>query len=125
MIGKHILLSTLLTFSLSPLTSLAEDRIDHYQGTTVATLEEAVKVFSEQNQKLQSLIESETLTAESLNAIHQLTYTLENALGKVNHELNTLADTLEEVHLASETGNAEKTKVKAAEFLSVSRQVID
>ena len=48
---------------------------------------------------------------------HQLTYTLEIALEKINQEMAALADTLEEVHVASETSAPEKLVEEGKKYM--------
>jgi hypothetical protein len=53
--------------------------------------------------------------------IHELTYTLENALGKLSEDLAKAAVDLEEVHLASEkldTGLSKNSQI----FMQISQQ---
>jgi len=113
---------TLLMFLST--AAVAEDRPDHYKGEPVETLEQAVQKFSEYNRKLDVLLEKEKLSAAEMATVHQLTYTLENALNKINAELARLSETLEVVHKASETVDADTTLSKGREYLSVSRQLI-
>jgi len=99
------------------------DRIDHFKGKPADTLQEAVANFSEYNHKLEGILNGE-LTNEALTEIHELTYTLENALEKINEELTRLADTLEEVHVATEQYDPDVVLSKGQEYLSVAREVI-
>ncbi|MCA1806064.1 MAG: hypothetical protein LC646_12220 [Xanthomonadaceae bacterium] len=102
----------------------ADERPDHFKGLPANTLEEAVRNFSEHNHKLEAVLTQDTLTSRELFAIHELTYTLENALERINTELEALAETLEEVHVASETADTETVRSKGGEYLSVSRKMI-
>lgn len=102
----------------------AEERPNHFKGLPAHTLEEAVRNFSEHNHKLEAMLAQDTLNSRELFAIHELTYTLENALERINTELEALAETLEEVHVASETADTETVRSKGQQYLSVSRKVI-
>ncbi|KPP96825.1 DUF6746 family protein [Marinobacter sp. HL-58] len=106
-----------------PISSLA-DEVEHYEGKESATLKEAVANFSEYNEKLENILSGE-LDAEAMNEIHQLTYTLENALGKINEEFDGLAVTLEEIHLGSERADAEGVASNGKSYLETSRTVIE
>lgn len=64
------------------------------------------------------------LTDNDLMTIHQLTYTLENALEKINIDLEELAQTLEKVHVASETNNREALKEAGSAYLKTSRIIV-
>ncbi len=109
-----------LTF---PVTSFA-DEVEHYEGKESATLKEAVANFSEYNEKLEKILDGE-LTPEAMNEIHQLTYTLENALGEINEEFDGLAVTLEEIHLASESADTDGVASNGKNYLETSRTVIE
>lgn len=125
----RILLPSAVLLAIFAVSAVAYDdhreRVDHYEGLPAETLEDAVKNFSEYNRKLAAVLDKGELTAEDLDTIHQLTYTLENALEKINEEFSALADTLEEVHVASETTDYETVKTKGQKYLSVSRQLIE
>ena len=121
-INLTILAVTVLMFLST--AAVAEDRPDHYKVEPVETLEQAVQKFSKFNSKLEVLLEKEKLSAAEMATVHELTYTLENALNKINAELARLSETLEAVHKASETLDADTTLSKGREYLSVSRQLI-
>lgn len=104
--------------------AMSDDRVEHYEGKTAESLEEAVGHFSEYNAKLSEALQKDELTGEDLETIHELTYTLENALAIIREDLAELADTLEAVHLASETHDPEDTKKHGAAYLEAARTVI-
>ena len=54
-----------------------------------------------------------------MTKVHELTYTLENALAKINDELGKLAVTLEEVHLASEKYDADAVRDHGDAYMEV------
>jgi gas vesicle protein len=101
-----------------------EERVDHYRGLPAETLEEAVTNFSEYNTRLAAVLDKPELTAEDLESVHEITYTLENALEKINAEMDELAETLEALHLASETDDPEGTKSHGADYLETARTII-
>ena len=94
-------------------------------GEASETLEQAVKNFSEYNAKLEAVLAAEgKMDLEQMDAIHQLTYTLENALEKIRKDLDGLAETLEQVHVASEHADEETVRTAGAEYLKVSRTLV-
>ncbi|MCW5599326.1 MAG: hypothetical protein KIT59_09470 [Nitrosomonas sp.] len=117
------LITSLLALSLSTMAQ-AEERPDHFKGKPSETLEQAVVNFSEYNGKLADLLAKDALSPQDLHQVHELTYTLENALEKINAELTELANTLEAVHVASENGDAKTTKEQGARYLDTARKVI-
>lgn len=104
--------------------AMADDRPSHFKGQPSPTLEAAVANFSEHNKQLAALLAKDNLRPEDMLKVHELTYTLENALGKLRDELSDLADTLEEVHVASEKLDAKAVKAKGEQYLKTARQVI-
>ncbi|WP_303900906.1 DUF6746 family protein [Thiohalomonas denitrificans] len=98
--------------------------IDHFKGKPAKTIEQALENFAEYNQRLDAMLSGGELNATSLATIHEYTYTLENALEKIQAELELVADTLEEVHRASETNETQTVLTKSREYLSASRQAI-
>ncbi len=55
--------------------------------------------------------------------VHRLTYTIEAALEKISDELEELAETLEEIHIASETVEPETMTAKGKEYLKVTEEL--
>lgn len=96
----------------------ADDRLDHYQGKPADTLEQAVANFTEGNRELRQLLAGEVSNAD-LARVHELSYTLENALGKMNKEMKVLAVLLEQVHLASETAKAETVQGSGRAYFEI------
>ena len=122
---KRSLLALTLAAGFLAQPALADsERPEHYKGLPSETLEEAVKNFSEYNTKLETVLAAEDLDLAKLDEIHQLTYTLENALGKIKADLDTLSETLEAVHKASEHGDAETARREGAKYLSTSRTLV-
>ena len=116
----------ILTFVAMSATSAIgdEERVEHYKGLPAETLDDAVTNFSEHNTRLASVLEKSELTGEDLQTVHELTYTLENALEKINADLTALAETLEALHVASETDDPEGTKTHGAAYLKTAQTII-
>lgn len=103
--------------------AVADERPSHFKGLPAPDLATAVSNFSEYNNRLEAAINGE-LTDADLGEIHILTYTLENALEKINVDLEALAQTLEKIHIASETANRDVLKDAGPVYLTTSRSVI-
>ncbi len=121
---KNVIKGAVLVVSLAVAGgAMADDRPDHFKGLESPDLQTAVANFSEYNKRLEKALSGE-LTDADLVEIHQLTYTLENALEKINDDLEELAETLEEVHVASETFNRDDLRKAGPAYLKVARTVI-
>lgn len=121
---KNVIKGAVLAVSLTFVGgAFADERPDHFKGLEAPDLQTAVANFSEYNTRLEEVLKGE-LTDMDLLKIHELTYTLENALEKIEDELEELAETLEEVHIASETFNRDALKKVAPVYLETARTVI-
>lgn len=119
-----LLMATVVTLGFTPLAP-ADERPDHFEGKPAETLEQAVVNFTEYNTKLKELLAQETLSPQDLHEVHQLTYTLENALAKINTEFAGLEKTLEAIHVASESADAKTVKTQGRAYLDTAGKVIE
>jgi len=122
---KPLLAIILTTAGLSLAATATAAEVEHYQGKEAKTLEQAVTNLRDYNQRLEALLEKEDLTAAELEKVHQLTYTLENALKRINTELGSIAGNLETVHLASERRETETVRSKGRIYLQQVDTLID
>lgn len=113
------LFSALFSLNLS-----ASEQPEHFKGLVPKNINEAVTNFSEYNAKLAAIIKQKKLSPEEMNTVHELTYTLENALGKLSAELGTLAETLEAVHLASEHADPKTVQEQGALYIETAKKII-
>jgi vacuolar-type H+-ATPase subunit I/STV1 len=120
-LNARILAAT--TALLFTLPGVASEDYDHYEGESATSLEQAVANLSEYNNRLEKVLSGE-LTPEAMNEVHQLTYTLENALGKMDEELEDIAERLEKVHKASEHAAPDTVKTEGAVYLEKSRTIV-
>lgn len=86
-------------------------------------LSSAVASFSEDNKRLEAALGQE-LAAERLKEIYEISYRLQGSLSTINMRMDELADTLEELHIESESANAEAVSEYGASYLEVARSVI-
>ena len=120
---KVLIQCTTLTAALAFSGLTVASDVDHFEGKASDTLPQAVANFSEYNDKLEAVLEGE-LTPEAMNEVHRLTYTLENAIARMSEELDSLAETLEEVHLASESADTETVSEQGPAYLEKSRDLV-
>lgn len=99
--------------------------VDHYEGKKADTLEEAVTNLREYNGRLEALLDKEELSADDHAQVHRLSYTLENALKRIEEELPGIAADLESVHLASERQEAETVRSDGRKYLEQIDTLID
>lgn len=107
-----------IALSLGFAAGAQEPRIDHYSGEPADSMPQALDNLAGYNAKLQALLAEDEV---DLHTVHELTYTLENALQRVQADLADAAEALEEVHLASEAADADTVKARGADYLEATR----
>lgn len=102
---------------------LHADEVRHYEAKSSDTFPEAVANFNEYNALMADLLETDPLTVDEMERIHELTYTIEVALAKMVETLSALPATLEEVHLASEGDDPAALRALADDYLAVAQEL--
>ncbi|NLG59257.1 MAG: hypothetical protein GX538_03725 [Gammaproteobacteria bacterium] len=111
-----------IALSASFAAGAQEARISHYSGEPADSTAQALANLAEYNAQLQALLAADEV---ELHTVHELTYTLENALQRLQADLAEAAEALEEVHLASEAADAETVKARGADYLEVTRPLVE
>ncbi len=122
-----ITVSSLLIFSLSTTMAFATD-IEHFKGKPSTTIEEARLNLSEQNRQMAKMLSSKNkLSPQDMVKLHQMSYTMENALERLSDELEKLEDELEKIHLASENINGGNKTIRAIapNYLDTSKRLFE
>lgn len=118
------LFAAVVVLGVSAASWADSDRPAHARGEPAETLQQAVTNLSEYNTRLEALLERDELTARDMHDVHMLTYTLENALQKIQADLEETAAVLEEVHIASETNEPDVVKEKGQVYLQSTRTLV-
>jgi hypothetical protein len=101
-----------------------EEGFDHYDAVPSETLDEAVANFREYNAKLAEVMAKDDLADADMERIHELTYTLEEALAKIAETVRGLPVTLENLHLASEARDTAKVRGVGQVYLEDAQAVV-
>ena len=96
----------------------ADDSYDHYEALESPDLDTAMDNLAKYNEKLRAILDKESLSASDVAEVHQMTYTLENAVGRIATEVDEVAEVLEEVHQASERDDRETVHSRGKAYLS-------
>lgn len=124
MFAPAMMAGLFVMFSGTALASDDGDRIEHFEGKPARTVTEALENFREANHRLAEIVAMDDPDTRAVYEVHQLTYTLENALEKIRDELEDLADVLEEVHLASERNDGETVKLRGSVYIDSAQQIL-
>ncbi len=92
--------------------------VDHFKGKPSPDLKSALCNLQEFDKKLKMATTGDKLTPQQMADVHQLTYTLEVAVQKLQSELVIVAEELEKAHKGSEVMANEKVKNGAKEYLA-------
>ncbi len=118
-------LNTLVISALTILSISANSHagdVDHFKGKASPDLQSALCNLQKYDAVLKAMT-SKPLTANDMAEIHQLTYTLEVAVQRVQAELAVAAEDLEKVHKSSETMGKDKVKQAAEKYLAVTEKL--
>jgi hypothetical protein len=99
-----------------------DERPAHYSGEPADSMPQALANLAGYNARLQALLAEDEV---DLHTVHELTYTLENALQRIQADVAGAAEALEEVHLASEAADAETVKARGRVYLEATAPLID
>ncbi|AHF01733.1 hypothetical protein THIAE_08160 [Thiomicrospira aerophila AL3] len=122
---KSLFIAGVLSLSMWSLGAQASDHsAQHFKGVPSETYEQAVANLAEYNPKLAAIVAKESLTPKDMADIHQLTYTLENAIERIKEHLEMTAETLEDVHQASEKAQYDIARDQGRIYLDASNLLI-
>ncbi|GHG68916.1 hypothetical protein GCM10010919_18370 [Alishewanella longhuensis] len=120
---KALILATVVgIFTLSSQTTFASDRPAHFKGEAIANTQQALVTLADANAKLTTILAGE-LNPTTMTEVHQLTYTLENALALIPAADDEIKEVLEEVHLGSETMDAERVRNNGEYYLQLAKKL--
>ncbi|ACV25661.1 DUF6746 family protein [Kangiella koreensis] len=97
--------------------------VRHFKGEKPETMAEAIAIIEKYNAQLEGRIQYE-LTPYTMAEIHQMSYSLENALQFIEAHLDKTQDNLEKVHIASETNDPETVQKKGKEYLQGTKDLL-
>ncbi|WP_258806740.1 DUF6746 family protein [Pseudidiomarina sp. CB1] len=117
-------LTTVIGLHAPALQADEEQRYEHFKGQPAKNLDQALFNLANFNAKLEQIMAKGELTANDMATIHQLSYTLENALQRLDEEVDTMQEVLEEVHLASESMDFETVQKQGKVYLESTGKIV-
>jgi hypothetical protein len=102
----------------------ADDRPAHFKGEQAATLDEALAHLATYNAQLRDILARDELGPEDTAKSHERTYPLGNALGRIESEVEAMAESLEDVHVASERFELETVRTQGRRYLDASSKLV-
>lgn len=112
-------------FLLLSSSTYASEQYRHFPSIDAPTTSVALCNLASYNKKLQAVVNKDTLTAEDMVKVHELTYTLENAVIKLQKDLDAIAINLEKVHKASEVLDRAVINDSGKQYLAAIQLIVD
>jgi hypothetical protein len=107
----------IVTLALANEAAQADERPDHFEGKASETLAQAIENFTQGNASVEQVLAQDEIGLRDMARIHELTYTLENALERIDEEYDRLEEQLEALHLATEGGDTEQVRALGEAYL--------
>ncbi len=114
---KLITLFALLSSLSFTSVVLADNNYEHFPSIKSDDLKTGLCNLEKYNRKIQPLLTASKPSTEQMVQVHELTYTLENALVQLRKDIEKMAQDLEEVHLASERLDLQTISNKGKDYL--------
>ena len=106
----------------TPTSEVVAAEINHFKGEQVNDLSSALCNLKKYDVQLAQLTKQK-MTLEQAAQVHELTYTLEVAIQKVQAEVNMAVEELENAHKGSEVADFDKVKRASATYLAVTQML--
>lgn len=103
----------------------ADDDYKHFPSLDAPNTQIALCNLATFNEKLAAIANKKELTPEDMVKVHELTYTLENAVMRLQKDLDTIAVDLEKVHKASERLDDQTIKNDGGKYLKATGLLLD
>lgn len=102
----------------------ADEKYSHFPSLDAPTTTAALCNLATFNQKLQVIAKKKALTPEDMVKVHELTYTLENAVIRLKKDLDSIAVDLEKVHKASEHLDLKTIQSSGKDYLAATSLLV-
>ncbi|MGQ4880516.1 DUF6746 family protein [Billgrantia sp. LNSP4103-1] len=115
--------------SVDPEDDLIEEELqqelEQSQGQPIETLKQAMDALELRNDLLDVLLDKEELTEGDIAIIQQLTETIESALAKIDEELDTMRDHVQEVSAGADNQEPERIRENGEAYLERIRTLME
>lgn len=106
-------------------TANAEEKYSHFQPIKPHDTQTAFCNIQTYNEKITAITSKTNLTTQDMVKIHELTYTLENAVNFLKVTLENASTDLEEIHQASEKLDQKTIKLSGQKYLATTSLLLN
>jgi formate-dependent nitrite reductase cytochrome c552 subunit len=121
---KKLLIATITLLSTIQVVN-AEEKYSHFPSLQSADIHTAMCNIKNYNTKLAAITSKAELTTEDMVKVHELTYTLENAVNFLKVSLEQVSADLEDVHKASERLDQKIIKNSGKKYLDPTNKILE
>lgn len=121
---KKLLITSIAVWATMQIAH-AEERYNHFPSLESADMYTAVCNIKNYNEKLASIVNKSEMSVEEMAKVHELTYTLENAVNFLKGYLEQVSIDLEDVHKASERFDQKVIKDSGSEYLESTSKLLE
>ena len=121
---NKLIISAISSVFLVISAASAEEKYSHFPSLDAPNTTVALDNLAKFNQKLQAIASKKDLTPEDMVKVHELTYTLENAVLRLQKGLNNIAVDLEKVHKASERFDQQTLRDSSEKYLTATQLIL-
>lgn len=121
---KKIIITGASFILFATVNTKADEKFDHFPSVAAPNTQVALCNLASFNKQLGLLANKKALSAEEMVKVHELTYTLENAVQRLQSDLNTIAADLEKVHKASERLDGQTVNQSGQAYLAATQLLL-
>ena len=114
---KHMFVAS-LAIGLLAQSAHSDEQYAHFPALESNDLQTAICNIQTYNQKLNAILSAPEITVQDMVKVHELTYTLENAVNFLKGSLEQTSIDLEKVHKASEVLDASIIKNAGKRYMN-------
>jgi len=113
-----------IAMNVAPTHASAEQRVSHYEAVEPKTQKEALSLLHSKIDAIRKVLKTEVLGTTELEAIHEISYSLEEAVDALNKDaeqkyqtiLKEMGDAIQRIHFLSEHHEGAKIRASFADL---------
>jgi hypothetical protein len=121
---KLIMITSMALVTLGS-TAIADEKYNHFPSIESTDFKTAFCNIERYNEKMITITNKPVLTSLDMLKIHELTYTLENAINFIKVSLENVSQNLEDVHKASERLDQKTIHASGEKYLKATKRLLE
>ena len=117
-------ITAILGFAITSISTVASEDGNHFPSLDAPNTTVAVCNLNNYNEKLKTILAKSELSDLDMLKVHELTYTLENAVIRLQKDLENIAVDLEKAHKGSEALKQDVIKQSGTDYLNALNMIL-